>query len=64
MSKTYRKKQHKLHKVKMQSSNKTFKNQLKWYLLSRTAIKPWHNIFYYYYLGDYSPGYGENRMDV
>ena len=64
MSKTYRKKQHKLHKVKMQSSNKTFQNQLKWYLLSRTAIKPWHNIFYYHYLGDYSPGYGENRMDV
>ena len=34
---TYRKKQHKWHKVKMQSTNKTFQNQLKWYLLSLTA---------------------------
>ena len=32
-----RKKQHKLHKVKMQSTNKTFQSQFKWYLLSLTA---------------------------
>ena len=23
-----------------------------------------HNIFYYYYFGDYSPGYRENSMGV
>ena len=50
MSKTYRKKQHKLHKVKMQSSNKTFQNQLKWYLLSPTAKESNVDIIHLTYL--------------
>ena len=50
MSQTYRKKQHKLHKVKMQSSNKTFQNQLKWYLLSPTAKESNVDIIHLTYL--------------
>ena len=50
MSQTYRKKQHKLHKVEMQSSNKTFQNQLKWYLLSPTAKESNVDIIHLTYL--------------